>query len=91
MNDNRNLLTHIKTDPNAKYHLLIGAVVGIIACLDPHVLAPFFAALMVGIIIEVWQRGHGGKNTMRESIMDALTTSIPGAVLSLIKFIGGLV
>jgi len=80
MNDNRNLITHMRTDPNAPKHAAIGAgasiaglfgglLIGIGAWIG-MLLFPLFA----GISIEVIQRLQGGKNTNRESIMDILTT-----------------
>ena len=82
---NSNLITHITHDANAPYHLLIGAAVAILC----HLLVPlawwlpFVAALAIGVIIEIEQRAHGGQNTLRESVMDALTTALPGLLVSI--------
>ncbi len=82
MNDNHNLLTHIRTDPNAPAHLALGAMAGLTGLLSAWWLAPLLLGLGAGVAIEVWQRARGGRNTLRESIMDALTTALPGVVLS---------
>ena len=82
---NSNLITHIVHDTNAPYHLLIGATVsGLCFWLTPWAWwLPFTASLVIGIIIEIEQRFHGGKNTLRESIMDTLTTALPGLLVSI--------
>ena len=80
---NSNLLTHIKHDPNAIKHIGIGTFVSLPVAYIAWWL-PAIAALTTGIAIEVYQRTTGGKNTMRESVMDALTTAIPGILLSVI-------
>ena len=82
MNDNHNLLTHIRTDQNAPTHLALGAMAGLTGLLTAWCLAPLLLGLTLGAAIEVWQRLRGGRNTLRESVMDAATTALPGAVLS---------
>jgi len=84
MNNNKTLTTHIKTDPNAIYHGLIGMCVSLSAFVLTAVLGCSMSfqlclsmalPLLAGIGIEIVQRVFlNGKNTTRESIMDALTT-----------------
>lgn len=82
MNDNTNLFTHLRTDPNAWLHSFIGYAVfclstgfGFIFSASVYVLSiGSLLSLAAGISIEVWQRLHGGSNTNRESVMDTLTT-----------------
>jgi len=83
-NDNRNLWTHIQTDPNASDHIALGAIAAVLGMLYPNDFAPLAAGIILGIAIEVWQRLHGGRNTLRESIMDAATTALPGAALTIL-------
>ncbi len=82
---NSNLITHITHDANAPYHLLTGATVsGLCFWLVPWAWwLPLTASLATGVIIEIEQRFHGGKNTFRESVMDALTTALPGVLVSI--------
>jgi len=81
MNNNKNLITHMQTDPNAYKHALIGMASSTIGCIAGHtvskeasVICAVLFPLLAGIGIEVIQRMQGGKNTNRESFMDALTT-----------------
>ena len=81
MNNNKTLLTHMQTDPNAYKHALIGMAASILGCIAGHIVsikaAVLFAILcpaLAGICIEIIQRTQGGKNTNRESLLDALTT-----------------
>ena len=81
MNNNKNLITHMQTDPNAWKHALIGMTASILGGVAGHVIsieaAILFVALcpaLAGICIEIIQRSEGGKNTNRESLLDALTT-----------------
>jgi len=79
MNNNRNLITHIMSDPNAWKHMLIGFAVSLVAVLIAQwPLAPLVAAFLAGVGIEVVQRLQGGRNSLRESTMDVLTTTIGG-------------
>jgi len=87
MSRNSNLLTHIKHDKNAIKHIYIGAVVGGIGALTHVAIMPSIAALAAGISIEVYQRLTGGKNTLRESVMDALTTALPGFIISGVMYV----
>ncbi|RMG36517.1 MAG: hypothetical protein D6732_08140 [Methanobacteriota archaeon] len=88
MSDNKNILTHIATDKNAKYHLIIGTIAsGSLWVLSNDITAPFWIGILVGVFIEAWQRWHGGHNSYRESYMDALTTAIPGMIMSIVSFI----
>ena len=86
---NSNLFTHIVHDTNAPYHLLIGTTVALLCYwLVPFLWwIPFLASLVIGIIIEIEQHFHGGKNTFRESIMDALTTTFPGLIVSIYEIV----
>jgi len=80
MNDNRNIITHMRTDPNAPKHAAIGAAasgVGVICALlfgGVATVAPLLLPLLAGIGIEIVQRLQGGTNTNREAMLDALTT-----------------
>jgi len=83
MNNNKNLITHMQTDPNAWKHALIGMNASILGGIAGHIVSMAVSIvcavlfpLVAGICIEIIQREQGGKNTMRESIMDALTTWI---------------
>jgi len=80
-NDNRTLFTHMRTDPNAPKHAILGAAVTTIVLVvaylthtqHPLILA-FLAPFALGVAIEIIQRIQGGTNTNRESMMDILTT-----------------
>jgi len=84
MNNNLNIINHMRTDPNAIKHSVIGCLSSGIgafgACLAPYQLVPMFIVsivvlpLLAGISIEIIQRLQGGKNTRIESIFDAETT-----------------
>jgi len=81
MNNNKNLITHMQTDPNAYKHALIGMTSSIIGGIAGHIVSMeamliciVLFPLLAGIGIEIKQRMQGGKNTNRESFMDALTT-----------------
>jgi len=74
MNDNTNLLTHMRTDPNAPKHQILGAMGCVIGLMTFGINGAILAPLVVGLAIEVNQRIYGGKNTLRESVMDTLTT-----------------
>lgn len=83
---NSNLFTHIKYDKNAIKHVGIGAAVGIPVAFIAWWL-PTVAALLAGVAIEVYQRRTGGKNTMRESVMDTLTTGIGGVFVAAVMIL----
>jgi len=99
MNNNKNLITHMQTDPNAWKHALIGmtasilgAIAGHIVSMEDAIICAVLLPLIAGICIEIIQRSEGGKNTMRESILDALTTwlwPVYYAMLAFRKAIGG--
>jgi len=74
MNDNRNLIAHMRTDPNAPKHAAIGAACSAGGAVVFGVAGALLLPLLAGIGIEIVQRMQGGTNTTRESIMDALTT-----------------
>jgi len=79
MNDNTNLFTHMRTDPNAWKHAFIGFgmfLFGMSICtfIGLNDLAAIAAPLIAGIAIEIVQRIQGGTNTNRESFFDILTT-----------------
>lgn len=77
MSNNRTILTHIATDPNAPKHLAIGCIVGLVSLLFLQAWwPPIAAAAGAGISIEIWQRMNGGRNSLRESIFDAMTTML---------------
>jgi len=71
------LLTHIKTDPNAPMHQILGAMACVAGLASFGWLGAITAPLIVGISIELVQRvQRRGKsqNTIKESILDTLTT-----------------
>jgi len=74
VNNNKTLLSHMQTDPNAWKHALIGMTVSIIGGIAGDFICIVLFPLIAGIGIEIKQRMQGGKNTNRESFMDALTT-----------------
>jgi len=84
MGRNSNIFTHIRYDTNATKHIGIGAIVGIVGAFTGMPCVPVTAALAAGITIEVYQRLTGGHNTMRESVMDALTTTLGGLIVAVI-------
>ena len=80
MNNNKNLLTHMQTDPNAGKHALIGMTASILGGIAGHivsikaaVLSSILCPALAGICIEIIQLTQGGKNTNGESLFDALT------------------
>jgi len=89
---NSNLITHIMQDPNSKYHLAIGfgvalAAIAIDVIFNANYL-PFLFAAVAAVSIEVYQRlALNGQNTMRESVFDALTTALPGFIVSVTLYI----
>jgi len=81
VNNNKTLITHMQTDPNAWKHSLIGMAASIVGGIAGHIVSMeamlicvVLLPLCAGIGIEIIQRLQGGKNTNRESFMDALTT-----------------
>jgi len=83
MNNNRTLITHMNTDPNAPKHAFIGMISTLVACfvglyfsITFAALGATFASLLAGIGIECVQRLQRGHFQIKnnESIMDALTT-----------------
>jgi len=82
MNDNKTLITHMQTDPNAPKHAILGAI-STVMCMIIFVfynLSLIWISLIVpfifGILIEIYQRFTGGTNTNRESFFDILTTGL---------------
>jgi len=78
----KELVAHVKTDPNAKYHARIGAaaslygaavgwyLLGVYGALAGFIISP----LLAGIGIETVQRIQRGYWQGRESVLDALGT-----------------
>jgi predicted PurR-regulated permease PerM len=83
MNNNKTLITHMQTDPNAVKHATIGFGIFILVLVAgliifKELLIPLVCSLLLpyvaGVCIEILQRFQGGTNTTRESVMDILTT-----------------
>jgi len=74
-----NLITHMRTDPNAPKHQIMGAmacVAGLAACgWQAALLAPLFAGVGIELIQRV-QRIGKTQNTAGESVLDALVTGL---------------
>ena len=88
MSNNKTLFTHIKTDPNAPMHQLLGmlsSVFALVVCtslfgsIKIGIIGFIFGGFGTGVLIEITQRVQRigkAQNTVRESIMDALTTGL---------------
>jgi len=88
MSNNKTLLTHIKTDINAPSHQLLGmlsSVFALVFCtsITSNIVIGLIGftigGFATGILIEITQRIQRigkAQNTVRESIMDILTTGL---------------
>jgi len=71
------IIQHIKTDPNAPKHQILGAMACVVGLASFGWLGAIIAPLLMGIGIELVQRAQligKAHNTIKESIFDALTT-----------------
>jgi len=85
MNNNKTLITHMQTDPNASKHATIGFGVFLLTLCAGLIVSKELLlstgcglgmSFVAGLCIEILQRFQGGKNTFRESVMDMLTTGL---------------